>query len=127
MPSTTILFYQEKNGTVPVLAWLDEIIDSNPKLYARVHALIGGLEAHGRDFGPPRVKPLGSGIWELRARFNEKNYRVLFFFSGRDEITLSHAFLKDTQLVPQDEIDLAVKHKQDIERDHDTHIYKELE
>jgi len=53
---------------------------------------------------------LRDGIYELRASYQGVHYRMLYFFTGRAVVVLSHGFAKE-RVVPAREIDLAWKRK----------------
>jgi phage-related protein len=46
-------------------------------------------------------------VYELRVRRGRVHYRILYFFCGKGEACISHAFSKEGK-VPDKEIDLAV-------------------
>ncbi len=74
---------------------------------------VGRLErlAHlGHEMRPPEADYLEEGIYELRWRLQSVNYRVLYFFHGRDTVVLSHGFTKEDRIPPM-EVDLALRHK----------------
>ena len=65
----------------------------------------------------PYSKPLGDGIFELRAKVGTDISRVLYFFYYEGRIVLTHGFIKKTQRTPAGEIEKAKKYRRDyIER-----------
>jgi phage-related protein len=56
------------------------------------------------------------GIYELRASYAAVQYRVLYFFHGRDVVVLSHGITK-SQKVPAGEIERAIARKQLVMKD----------
>jgi phage-related protein len=64
----------------------------------------------------PAADFLRDGIYELRASHGSAQYRVLYFFHGRDVVVLSHG-IKKSQRVPSVEIDRAVARKQLVMKD----------
>jgi hypothetical protein len=52
------------------------------------------------------------------------NYRVLYFFHGRDSVILSHGCTKEGRIPPR-EIDLALGHKALFLRDPKAHTHRE--
>ena len=58
--------------------------------------------------GKPLVDNLGDGIWEVRSRLENRMARILFAMVNQ-EIILLHGFIKKTQKVPADELELAKK------------------
>ena len=99
-----VRFYQEDSGNEPVREWLRELSIKDKKIIGRDIRIVqidwpveGSL-----------VKPLGSGLWEIRSRLDNRIARVLFVFSD-GEIILLNGFIKKTQKTPKQEIDLARK------------------
>lgn len=64
----------------------------------------------------PAADFLRDGIYELRASYGSQQYRVLYFFHGRDAVVLSHGITK-RQSVPAVEIDRAIARKQLVLKD----------
>lgn len=56
------------------------------------------------------------GIYELRASYGTVQYRILYFFRGRDVVVLSHGVTK-SQKVPDAEIQRAIARKQLVMQD----------
>ena len=57
----------------------------------------------------PLADLLGDGIHELRAKRRGVNYRMLYFFHGRQAIVVSHGFVKQHSRVPESEIRRAIE------------------
>ena len=68
------------------------------------------LASRGHELRRPNCDFLRDGIYELRFAHRHVNYRVLYFFDGRRAV-LSHGIVKERR-VPDREIDLAVRRKQ---------------
>lgn len=71
------------------------------------------------EFGPemvgmPYVRPLGSGLWEIRARGKEGIGRGIYIKAGEQEIVVLHAFVKKTQKTPKSALDLARKRAKEV-------------
>ena len=64
------------------------------------------------------------GIYELRARKGHVNYRVLYFFHGKNMALLAHALTKD-DVVPDTEIMRALERKKRYERNPEKHTHEE--
>ena len=60
--------------------------------------------------GMPLVDNLGSGLWEIRTRLDNRIARTLFFVH-QGEIVLLHGFIKKTQKTPTQDRELALKRK----------------
>ena len=76
-----------------------------PKLFG----LVSILEQYGNQLREPYSKPLGDGIFELRAKVGTDISRVLYFFYYEGRIVLTHGFVKKTKKTPPSEIEYAKK------------------
>jgi phage-related protein len=56
------------------------------------------------------------GIWEVRASYGSKEFRLLGFFFEGDIVLLTNGFVKKSQKTPAEEIKLAEKRKKDFIR-----------
>jgi phage-related protein len=116
MSGTQAIYYRDRRGAEPV----DRFIESVP---ARQAAKIDGyIEEHlngQHPDAPPPEFPLSSQIEgelrELRIRFANTRYRVLYQRSG-NLIVLLHAFEKNTGAVPSSEKALAKRRMADFKR-----------
>lgn len=68
----------------------------------------------------PHADYLRDGIYELRGKEGRINYRILYFFHGKDVAILSHGLIKEKD-VPTREIDQAVERKKHYEKDPEKH------
>ncbi len=125
MPTTSILFYQEKKGDAPVVDWLNELIRKNPKGFANCIGRIRQLQSAGHELRRPSADYLRDGVYELRAKHRNVQYRILYFFCGKDIAVLGHSIIKKTSVVPSKDIDLAIKRKKQFEQNPVQHTYKQ--
>ena len=116
MPPTDVCFYREPDGTVPVREWLTELIRRDRAAFAKCVAAIRHLAAHGFELRRPQVDMLRDGIYELRVKKGRVNYRILYFFHGRNVVVLTHSLTKE-QAIPPIEIESALRRKREFERD----------
>ncbi|RKY06911.1 MAG: type II toxin-antitoxin system RelE/ParE family toxin [Planctomycetota bacterium] len=119
MPKTNIVIYQEKDGTVPLLAWLDGLPG---KVQDKCIARIELLKEKGYDLRRPICDSLRDGIYELRAGYKNVNYRILYCFQGKNVVLLSHGCTKERK-VPGKEIDRAIKNATNYTKDKKAHTY----
>jgi phage-related protein len=110
MPHTRLLFFQEADGVAPVWEWLKDLRAANPKAYAKCVVRIRRLVELGHELRRPEADLLRDGIYELRARLGTVNYRILYFFHGRNVAVLAHAITKEHD-IPVVEINRAVARK----------------
>lgn len=120
MPQTTIVVFRKENGDVPLLDWLSMVESTNFRAFAKCIAKIQELERLGFELKPPHTKLLRDGIYELRIKEGRQNYRVLYFFSGKNIAVLSQGFTKESE-VPPAEIALAIANKRLVLQDFDKH------
>lgn len=104
MPITHVVFFKESDGSVPFAEWFASLPrQAKDQCLAKV-TLLGD---RGHELRRPAAENLGGGIYELRAKSNNVNYRMLYFFEGRRTAVLTHGFSKQQPEVPQREIALA--------------------
>lgn len=109
MARTQAVFYRDEHGVEPVDQFIDRL---PPRRAAKIDAYI---EEHLNGMppdAPPPPFPITSQIdgemRELRVRFADTRYRVLYQRSG-NLIVLLHAIEKHTGAVPRADIDLATR------------------
>lgn len=104
-------FYQTKNGEKPAK---DFILSQDTKMKGKLLGLVDVLEEYGNQLREPYSKPIGDGIFELRAKVGTNISRVLYFFYYEGRIILTNGFVKKTQKTPKSEIDIAKKYKNEF-------------
>lgn len=124
MPRTTVVFYCEPGGEVPVLDWFATLRKKNQRAYASCVAAVERLAASGHELRRPVADFLRDGIYELRVRKGRVNHRILYFFHGRDLAILGHAITKEDQ-VPDVEIERCLRRKKAFESAPEDHSYSE--
>jgi phage-related protein len=120
MPS--VIFFREGDGSTPLLDWLDHLPQ---RARAQCIAKLGLLRARGHELRRPHADYLSDGIYELRAKSRGINYRMLYFFHGRQAVVLSHGVTKQQAAVPPLEIERARRRKQAFEAEPQRHTHKE--
>lgn len=99
-----LVFYESESGRAPAL----EFLRKQPKaVRAEAGWLLEQLQEHGSEIGRPIVGYLDDGIYELRWQVERNEYRLLFFFSGRRIVVVTHGFAKKTNRVPIVELERA--------------------
>ncbi|MBI1390419.1 MAG: type II toxin-antitoxin system RelE/ParE family toxin [bacterium] len=106
-----IVFFQEEDGRVPILDWMDAL---PLKVLDKCTIRLERLEQQGHELHRPEADYLRDGIYELRVRHQSVNYRMLYFFFGRTIIVVSHGFTKE-RAVPPAEIERALDRKRKFE------------
>lgn len=124
MPKTDVYFYADEKRRAPVLEWLKDLRGRNARAYAKCVAAIQELGARGHELRRPLVENLGGGLYELRVRVGRQNYRVLYFFHGRNAVVLAHALTKE-DVIPRSDLNRALGRKELFEQDPGAHSYEE--
>ena len=105
MPQARLIIYQEGDGRVPLLDWLDRL---PRKVQYKCLAKLERLAELGHKLRSPDCDILKSGIWELRIKKSRVNYRILYAFIPRSQnvILLSHGCTKEKS-IPAKEMERA--------------------
>ena len=124
MSRTTVVFYREPDGEAPVLEWLRKLRKTNRRAYETCVAAVERLTAFGHELRRPLADLLRDGIYEPRIRRGRVNYRILYFFHGRDLAILGHAIIKE-DVVPEAEIERCLRRRRAFESNPQAHTYSE--
>jgi hypothetical protein len=120
MPQTEVILFQETDGTVPLIEWLDKLPS---KIEVKCTVKIQRLEDMGYELHRPEADSLRDGIHELRVAYRGIQYRMLYFFHGKQAV-ISHGLKKDS-VVPPKEIDIAIERRAQFESNPMKHTYRE--
>lgn len=121
MGAVKIIFYKD-GSSVPILEFLDEI---PKKASEKGEVKLERLAELGNELRRPEADFLRDGIYELRWQLQGIQYRLLYFFHGREAVVLSHGIIKQGSEVPVKEIELALKRKIIFEKDPVAYSYSE--
>jgi phage-related protein len=105
-----------------VLDWLKDLRRSDQRAYASCIAAIGRLADFGHELRRPLADILRDGIYELRIRKGRVNFRILYFFHGKNVAILGHALTKEDK-VPKGDIEKALHRKKAFEGNPAAHTY----
>jgi putative component of toxin-antitoxin plasmid stabilization module len=120
MPATAVHFYRELDGRSPAMDWLIALRRGDRKAYAKCVALIRRLADFGHELRRPHADFLRDGIYELRAKKGHVNYRMLYFFAGRDIAVVTCGLTKERE-IPASEIDRAIERRRRYEQNPTQH------
>jgi phage-related protein len=123
VPETTVFFYKD-DDSVPVKEWLDQLRRKDKQAFAQCVAAIRRLALLGHELRRPKADFLRDGIYELRAKKGRVNYRVLYFFHGRNAALLAHALTKE-DVVSDADINRALERMKRYARNPEKHTYEE--
>ncbi|MFO0972902.1 MAG: type II toxin-antitoxin system RelE/ParE family toxin [Phycisphaerae bacterium] len=86
--------------------------------------MINRLVAAGHELRRPTADYLRDKICELRSKRGRVNYRILYFFHGRNAAVLAHALTKEDK-VPAVDIERAIERRRLYEGNPKKHTYQE--
>ena len=96
--------YRGPQGARPVKAFLDGL---SAPAKAKVYAALGMLATEGNQLRLPRSRPLRGGLFEMRIAHDEGPFRIIYCFWPGRRIVLLHGFVKRTEQIPTQDLDLA--------------------
>ena len=98
-----VRFFRTARGNEPVREWL--------KALGQIERRMIGEEIKtvqlGWPLGMPLVRKMSKDLWEIRVILPRRSARVLFTVVG-DTMVLLHAFFKQSQATPSDDLDVTV-------------------
>ncbi|WP_175921323.1 type II toxin-antitoxin system RelE/ParE family toxin [Burkholderia latens] len=98
-----VRFFRTARGNEPVREWLDAL--------GQIERRTIGEEIKtvqlGWPLGMPLVRKMAKDLWEIRVTLPTRNARVLFTVVGNTMVLL-HAFFKQSQPTPSDDLDVSV-------------------
>ena len=109
----TVMLYETEDGKTPVEDWISSL---EPKMRAKLIAMLELLEEMGNALRKPYTESLGDGIFELRVIQGNNISRVLFFFYIDQRIIVTNGFIKKQRKTPSSEIQIAKNRRMDFLR-----------
>lgn len=110
----TVTFYTTASGEKPVEEFLDSLSAKETQKIAWVLKIVREQPRVSNEYFK---KLIGTdGIWEVRASYGKKEFRLLGFFHEGNLVILTNGFIKKSQKTPSEAIELAEKRKQDFIR-----------
>lgn len=98
------VFFRTGAGNEPVREWLKGLPADERKSIGQDIATV----QYGWPLGMPLVRALWNGLWEVRSRLPNRIARVLFMTTD-GEMVLLHGFIKKSQTISADDLELARK------------------
>lgn len=99
-----VVGFRAASGSIPVVEWLVGLPD---EAHVKCTAHLVWLGVQGHRLRRPAAAYLRDDIYELRVRTGRVQLRLLYFFHGKEEIVISHGFIKRGAPVPAIEIERA--------------------
>jgi hypothetical protein len=93
-----VVFYADR-GVSPAILWFR---NQPPKVQEKFRVIFDLLAAQGSRLSRPYAAPLADKIYELRVRWQNVNYRLLYFFHGRQVAVVAHGCTKEARVAPID-------------------------
>jgi len=122
LAKTEVVIYCETDGTAPFLTWFGRLPENaQDKILVRIER----LRELGHELRRPEADYVRDDIYELRVKAQSINYRVLYFFHGKQLVVLSHGFSKQQAKVPKNEMKLAIQRRAKFQQSPSRHTYKE--
>ena len=103
-------FYVSSTGRNPVREWILELLSEDRRTVGKD---IQKVE-FGWPIGRPHCAPLGHGLWEVRSDLDRNRIARVIFCMSDGHMILLHGFIKKTQKMPQQDIELALKRKREV-------------
>jgi phage-related protein len=102
-PILSVTFFRTAAGNEPVREWLKSL---SREARRRIGEDIKTVQ-FGWPLGMPLVRKLEAGLWEVRSRLPDGIARLLFTIVEDGRMVLLHGFIKKSQRIPADELELA--------------------
>jgi len=106
------IFYRTEAGGEPVRDWLKSFSLAEKKL---IGVDIKTVE-FGWPIGMPVCRSLRGGLYEARTKLPNRIARIIFFVDKQERMVLLHGFIKKTQRLDDDDLELARSNKNRYER-----------
>jgi len=104
-----IEYFEKDNGECPTREFIHRLNRKTDIPYIELR--IDQLREHGHTLGDPYVHYLEDGIYELRAKTRNGQFRFFYFFYKRETIVITHGIHKKTDRVPEPEIKKAKEYR----------------
>ncbi|MEB3231469.1 MAG: type II toxin-antitoxin system RelE/ParE family toxin [Leptolyngbyaceae bacterium] len=104
-------FYKAEAGNEPVREWLKQLASEHRKI---IGADIKTVE-YGWPIGMPTCCSMGKGLYEVRSSLPDGIIARILFCIYQENMVLLHEFIKKTQKTPKQDIDLALKRKNNLD------------
>jgi len=95
----------------------NKILSLPDGLLARYLRLTDMMIIYGSNLGLPHTKSLNNGLFELRLKSKEGISRVFYCTKVGKNIVMLHSFVKKSQKIPKNEMDIALKRLREVKED----------
>lgn len=94
-----------------------DILNLPDGILARYLRLTDMMIVHGSNLGLPHTKSLSNGLFELRLKSKEGIGRVFYCTQVGKNIIVLHSFVKKTDKIPKNEMEIALKRLKEAKND----------
>ena len=109
---TPLIFFRTLAGSEPVRDWLKGLPEAERQAIGK-----DLLRAQWRwPVGMPLCRPMGDGLWEVRTELPTKRTARVLLCLYREHLVALHGFIKKARRTPDENLALARKRKQELER-----------
>ncbi len=108
-PRLQVIFYRTTGGNEPVREWLKALSAEDRRTIG--HDL--KTAQYGWPLGMPLIRKVEAGLWEVRIRLQDRIARVIFTVEG-DTMVLLHGFIKKSEKLPLQDLQLARQRLQSL-------------
>lgn len=114
-----IKFYQKKSGKSPVAEFLNDLPSDET---ARITGCLANVQELGFDSPRVQFRQIKGSLWEIKIKTSRSGYRFFYVCIQKEIIVLLHAYKKQSQKAPKQEIELAEKRMMEVYDNESTYI-----
>lgn len=104
-------FYRAESNKEPVRDWLRSLVPEERRL---IGIDIKTIE-YGWPIGMPTCRAMGNSLFEVRTNLSTGRTARVLFCIYENHMILLHGFIKKTQKMPKQDLELALKRKRKLE------------
>lgn len=108
-PVLRVIFYRSDSGAEPVRDWLKDLRREDRKAVGEDIK----TAQFGWPLGMPLIRKIEKNLWEIRSDIRNGIART-FFTVEKDTMVLLHGFVKKSQEIPPNELDIARRRLRNI-------------
>ncbi len=108
-PVLRVIFYRSEAGVEPVREWLKELKKEDRKAVGEDIK----TAQFGWPLGMPLIRKIEKDLWEVRSNITDGIART-FFTVEKDTMVLLHGFVKKSQEIPPNELNITRRRLRNI-------------
>jgi phage-related protein len=106
-----IRFYTSSSGRSPIEKFIEGLAKEDQ---AKFNDVFEGITANGLEFAAVEFRHLQGKLWKIKFKAKGGGYRVIYVMIEQDLMVWLHAFKKDSQKTPREELDLAQRRMKEV-------------